>query len=239
MTAYAYLGDARTTGIINVGANAAGSLLAPGGNIGQQLVMTAPSIAGGILTAGGSTSIAATAWGTMAIPIIGAAVAGVTIGLMLLYARKGPKQKVATTKIVDQVEPQLQDNLRGYLEGPRTVESYEQALANFAAGWGWVVEHCGAAVMDEPGQRCINERKEGGSAPWCPTTTGCDWFTLYRDPILANPPVARASATGGGNLLQDATGLDFSSIFGPGDGGSGSLLPLLLGGGLIAAAVLL
>lgn len=227
------LGESRATGITNVATGAAGAILQPGGDKGKQIIMSAPSIAGGVLTAGGSSSIAAAAWGSLAIPIVGAAVAGATIGLMLLFSRKGPKQKEATTQIVDQIEPQLQDNLRGYLEGPRTVESQAQALANFDGAWQWIMENCGATEMGEPGRRCISERQRGGSAPWCPTGTGCDWFILYRDPIANDTPVPSPSAV-------DSIGESFSSIFGGGDGSSSnSMLPLLLGAGLIGAALLL
>ncbi len=226
------LGESRAGGITNVATGAAGNILA-GGNLKQNLVLSAPSIAGGVLTAGGSSSIAATTWGTAAIPIIGAAVAGVTIALMMYFNRKGPKQKVATTEIVNKIEPLMQENLKGYLEGPRTVESQRQALANFDAGWQFVVEHCGIPEMGEPGRRCISERQRGGTAPWCPTGSGCDWFILYRDPIANDVPVPSPSAV-------DSIGDSFSSIFGGGDASSSnSMLPLLLGAGLIGAALLL
>jgi hypothetical protein len=166
--------------ITNVAAGTAGTVLTGGGSLKDKLIVSAPSIAGGILTAGGSSSIAAAAWGTLAIPVIGAAVAGVTIGLTLLFARKGPKQKVATTKIVDQVEPLLEENLQGYLNGPRTRAAQEQALQNFLAGWQFVVEHCDIPEMGEPGKRCVSERARGGK--W-------DWFALYYDPIANDPGV--------------------------------------------------
>jgi hypothetical protein len=99
---------------------------------------------------------------------------------MLIFSRKGPKQKVATTKIVDAVEPHLQDNLRGYLEGPRTRTSQAQALENFKAGWQYVVERCGIPEMGDPGQRCISDRQHGGK--W-------DWWSYYYDPIANDPRV--------------------------------------------------
>lgn len=166
--------------ITNVAVGTAGSLLSGGGSMKEKLVVSAPSIAGGILTAGGTSSIAATTWGTLAIPVIGAAVAGVTIGLTLLFARKGPKQKVATTQIVDQVEPLLEENLQGYLNGPRTRAAQEQALENFLAGWQFVVDHCDIPEMGDPGQRCVSERTRGGK--W-------DWYALYYDPIANDPSV--------------------------------------------------
>jgi len=242
LAAYYPLGNINVAPIANVAANAAGNVLSAGGDAKKNIVMSVPSIVGGILTtggtvatsAGGTTSIAAAAWGTAAIPIVGAAVAGVTVALMLYFNRKGPRQKVATTEIVNKIEPLMEDNLRGYMEGPRTPEAQAQALANFDAGWQYVLDGCGIPEMGEPGRRCISERQQGGSAPWCPTGTGCDWFTLYRDPIANDVPVA--APTVGGSIADQ-----FSSIFGGGDGSDREslLLPLLIGGGLIAAAVLL
>jgi len=93
--------------------------------------------------------------------------------------------------------------------------------------------NCGAAEMGEPGRRCISERQRGGTAPWCPTGSGCDWFILYRDPIANDVPVPSPS-------VADSIGGSIASIFGGGDGGSESnMLPLLLGAGLIGAALLL
>jgi len=215
------LGQTRAEGITNVAAGAAGNLLSPG-DFKKNLLVSAPSIAGGVLTAGGSSSIAAAAWGAMAVPIIGAAVAGVTIGLMMLFNRKGPKQKVATTQIVDQVEPLLQKNLDGYLNGPRNRAAQAQAIQNFEAGWRFVVEQCQIPEMGSPGQRCVSERQRGGQ--W-------DWFRLYLDPIADDPDVKEDPAAAGAfDVVAD------SIAGGAGKLGSGGLL---LGAGLLAAALLL
>jgi len=145
----------------------------------QSILVSTPGIVGGVLTAGGSASITAAVWGTAAIPVVGAVIAGVTIGLMALFARKGPKQKVATTEIVDKVEPLLKQNRDGYLTGPRTVTAQQQAINNFHAGWQFVVDHCNIPEMGDPGQRCTSERSRGGK--W-------DWFAYYLDPILNDTP---------------------------------------------------
>jgi hypothetical protein len=43
---------------------------------------------------------------------------------------------------------------------------------------------CGQSSLGSAGQRCISERLVlGGSAPWCPTGTGCDWVTAYYIPV--------------------------------------------------------
>lgn len=180
----------------------------------SDIVLAAPSIAGGAVTVGGSSSIAASVWGAAAVPVVGAIVAGVTIGLMALFNRKGPKQKVATTQIVDSVEPMLADNRDGYLAGPRTRSSQAQALANFEAGWDYVVQNCGDVVMGDPGKRCISERTRGGR--W-------DWFALYRDPIANDADVQ-----------PDPSIID--AVFGA-PGGGRSPVPLFVALGLAVGAL--
>lgn len=180
------LGQYNITG----GAITAGTHAAEAGAMGgvKQLVISAPSIAGGVATgvatAGAGTAAgAAGIWGmsaAVAVPVIGAVVAGITIALMMYFSRKGPKQKVATTEIVDKIEPLLQENLAGYLTGPRNLTSQAQAIENYKAGWQWVVERCGIPEMGDPGQRCISDRSPGGQWPWA---------SYYLDPIVNDPQV--------------------------------------------------
>jgi hypothetical protein len=158
-------------------------------------------------------------WATTAIPIVGPIIAGVTIALMAIFSRKGPKQKVATTEIVNKVEPELQKNLAGYMSGPRTRSSQAQALENFKAGWAYVVEYCDTPAMGNPGKACVNDRNRGGQ--W-------DWWSYYYDPIANDPdvkpdpvidPITGQAVTGAvldpvtgkvvqGNLVSNPLGLD-------------------------------
>jgi hypothetical protein len=204
-------------------------------NMTERIAMSSAQITSGVIggMAASATAAGTTTWATAAIPFIGPAIAGVTLILAFLHARKGPKQKVATTQIVNDVEPHLQDNLNGYFSGPRTLTSQYQALENFKAGWQWVVDHCGIPEMGEPGQRCISERDRGGTAPWCPTGTGCDWWALYYDPIANDPEVK-----------PDPVESFFETTAAPGSGGGFSLTPGAPGGlsfspVLIGAAALL
>jgi hypothetical protein len=150
--------------------------------------------------------------------------------LQLIFARKGPKQKVATTEIVNQVEPLLDENVRGYLAGPRTASSQRQAIENFKAGWQFVLENCGAEVMGEPGRRCILERQEGARPAW-----GANWFELYLDPIRNDPDVKRDTVSS----TLNAAGLP--DIFTPAPAGGGILQSKVLGlpMALVAAGLVL
>lgn len=133
---------------------------------------------------------------TLAIPVIGAAVAGVVLALTLLFNRKGPKQRVATTEIVNKVEPLLQENLRAYMAGPRTISSQAQALENFKAGWAYVVEYCDTPVMGNPGQACVQDRQRGGRWPWA---------EYYYDPIAQDAGVV-ADPLPGETLTRNSDG---------------------------------
>lgn len=139
---------------------------------------TGSAILAGVSTAGtGLMAILPTA----AIPVVGPIIAGVTIALQLLLSRKGPKQKVATTEIVNAVEPHLKENVQAYLALPVHYASAQAlALANFDAGWAYVVSHCNIPEMGNPGIACTADRQRGGQ--W-------DWFSYYRDPIASDPTV--------------------------------------------------
>jgi hypothetical protein len=191
-----------TAGAVTYGTTAAGQIAAGGGSIRQNLISAAPSLTG---TGFSLAAALGSSFAKAAIPIVGPAIAGATVALALWQARKGPYQKTATTEIVNEAEPILQDNMRGYLEGPRTAEAQAWALKNFDDIWAQVVALCGKAEMGEPGRRCISERQRGGSAPWCPTSTGCDWFVLYRDPIAAAAPVSAGvdPSTPGDQAISD------------------------------------
>jgi len=155
MTATAHLGDASTTS--------------------SRAVQTAGTVA---------TIGAKAGWwlSASAVPVIGAAVAGVTLGLQLLFSRKGPKQKRITTQIVNELEPHLKANLEAYFSGPRTKASQAAALKNFDDAWAWLTsaEACGNPELGNPGKACIADRSRGGR--W-------DCFAYYRDPIANDPDV--------------------------------------------------
>ena len=172
------------------------------------VTMTGAAIASGVIPG---------AWVAAIIPVIGPIIAGVTFGLSKLLGRKGPRQKVATTLIVDKVEPLLKQNLDGYMSGPRNASSQQQALANFDAGWTYVVDRCMIPEMGDPGRRCVEERQAGGR--W-------DWFARYRDPIANDTQVKSDAATR--TRIDPVTGQVV-----PLASGVSNMVPLLLAGGLL------
>lgn len=182
--------------------------------IGNQVIVPAINVVG----AASAKSIAV-ALG-MSVPIVGAALAGVTIALSAWFNRKGPRQKEITTQIVNELEQQLQANLDAYLAGPRTFERQLVALDNFDRAWAWLksAEACGNSELGNPGRRCVSDRERGG--PW-------PWEVYYRDPI-ANDPTVQPPA-------EDSP-LSFLTS-GANGGGVPGWLPLAAAAGLIAAAV--
>jgi hypothetical protein len=122
----------------------------------------------------------------------------------------------AATRVVDQLEPYLQQNLAAYLsQATRTATLQAQALSVVDAILADVRSGCSDPTLGDAGRRCISERLvKGGPAPWCPSGTGCDWITLYRDPIANDPGVQAGalssvftSASGGLNPLPLAAAL--------------------------------
>lgn len=127
---------------------------------------------------------------TWAVPVVGAVTAALTIA-WAMFKRRG-QQKVAATEIIDQATKTWQNNLDAYRAGPRTAADQAAALKLFDDVWEWVIspQGCGDPDLGAAGHRCIDERKRGGVAPWCPTGAGCDAFIAFRDPIANDSPKA-------------------------------------------------
>lgn len=161
---------------------------------------------------------------SLSVPVVGVAIAGITLALTAIFMRKGPKQKELATEAVNQVSDLMTKNLNEYLAGPRTAESQTVALANFDAAWAWLISQdgCGNPALGSAGQRCISERQRGGSAPWCPTGTGCDYFATLRDPIANDTrPQELATASASAGLLP--AGIQNIGVSLPGGGSLGLL----------------
>ena len=155
---------------------------------GGQIAMSTVSSAGSIL-AGAAPAWMTAATAAWAIPVIGAAVAGVCLAIMAIISRKGPKQKVATTQMAEDVIKLLQDNLKAYQAGPHTMSSQAQALATFDAGQAFLFgpEACGSSEMGDPGRRCIFERQPVGTCTQAQANAAheplsdCGKYSMARD----------------------------------------------------------
>ena len=168
-----FYGSVRTANIIAEarGLGDASGAISQGVSLGAGATSTALSTAA-VQSALG-ISAAAAGFATLG---IGAAAAAV----IMFLNRKGPKQKIASTKIVDDAEPILRQNRDVFLAGDKTDEAKEYALAVFNQVWASVVAACSDQSLGNPGKACVADRQRGGK--W-------DWFSYYYDPIANTPTV--------------------------------------------------
>ena len=67
---------------------------------------------------------------------------------------------------------------------PRTKSTQQYVLSQMQQIISALQQACSSPALGAAGQRCISERLvRGGTAPWCPTGTGCDYYTSIVDPI--------------------------------------------------------
>lgn len=162
---------------------------------------------------------------TAAIPIVGAVIAGVTIGIVALMNSGCGQTCIQTSSYANQVTNLMSQNLHGYLAlpAPRTYAQQQAALANFDAMWNWLQQVCGQPSMGNAGVRCI-QNQQPGSCPlkvssfgwqqnadgsWTyhengPSGSGTNcwnYFLGFRDPIANDPTV-----TSGPDLVTAAGG---------------------------------
>lgn len=181
--------------------------------------VAAPSVAG-IL--GVSTSVA--------VPIIGAAIVGITIGVIeLIKLAKGCGQTcIQTSQWANQAEELLKQNIAAYfaLPAPRPMSARNAAINNFNVVWAQLQQLCGQPGTQAAGQRCISDRQQGACVwkqtvdsvllkyPGEPQPGECwNWFSGYLDPIANDPNVAPDSlASEASDALQQVGSLGQSPI---------------------------
>lgn len=220
------------------------------GNPGQpsttQMVQQVGSIATGATTAAlSATSAASIAAGgsglilglapALAIPLIGAAIAGITIGIVAILNSGCGQTCIVTSNWANQAADLLEQNIKAYfaLPAPRPVEAKAQALANFDNVWKYLSQQCGSPALGQAGVNCIQDRMAGACKwhqtgqpefPGQPENGACwNWFNSYRDPIAADPAVIteatvdpNAVLTGGTTPTVGASttvgGIDLSTV---------------------------
>lgn len=155
--------------------------------------------------------------------LIATAVSGAQSGTMAWLARRGPKQKTATSTEANDVEQKMIENLRAWESVPPEQRNYatkKVALDTFDRLWQHLFDFCNNPAMGEPGQRCISERD---NIPGSTTGNDWNWFKLYRDPIdnyqtqdEQNPLVAQATAFTAGvdNQGNTVTGVGVDTFMG-------------------------
>jgi hypothetical protein len=178
----------------------------------------------------------------LAVPIIGAAIAGVAIGIEAILHSGCGQSCVETSEWANKAAALLDQNLAAYfgLPIPRTRSNQAAALQNFDAVWQKLYADC-SAVPGRAGSNCIADRQAGAckwkalapAYPGQPAAGSCwNWFNSYRDPIANDPNVVSDAA----GTLQNVSG-DIASAFGGGAASGSSWLPWLAGGAVVFLVV--
>ena len=202
----------------------------------------ASAVLGSIAASGGSVLGLTGAALSAAVPIVGAALASATMLVQYLVANSGCGQTcIITSQWANKAAEALQQNSDAYfaLPSPRTEAQKALAVANFKTIWGQLEQLCGQPDVGDAGKRCISDRQAGACTwrqayaprhPGEPAIGECwNWWNGYLAPIEADPtvpdptPMSQASDT-----VEAVLGGDDSK-----------LLPALLVGGLLVAAVAL
>ncbi len=211
--------------------------------IGGSLAASGASAVLGSIAAGGGQVLGLTGAAlSAAVPIVGAALAAATMLVQYLVVNSGCGQTcVITSSWANQAADALQQVMDAYfaLPAPRTEAQKALAVANFHTIWDQLTKACGQPGTGDAGKRCISDRQAGACTwkqkyapvyPGQPEIGECwNWWNGYLGPIQADPvvpdpsPVAEASAAVDSILAGD----------------SSNLLPALLVGGLLVAAVAL
>lgn len=214
---YRGMGDAEST------VKQAGGLATP--------VLTGALAAHAAATAA-ATGSAATILGmspALAIPVIGAAMVGVTIAVIgLMRLAQGCGQTcVVTSQWANQAEDLLKQNLAAYmaLPTPRPKSAQNTGISNFNVVMAQLAQLCGQPGTADAGRRCISDRQRGACV-WHDAAGQCwNWYVGYLDPIANDPNVAPDSVS------SQVSGV-FNQVASAASSPTGALL-LLAGAGLL------
>lgn len=171
-----------------------------------QTVGQAGGAASGVVTAAAAPAVASALGITagLAIPIVGAAFAGIILGVEAILHSGCGQTCIQTSSWANQAEPLLRQNILTYfaLPSPRTNADKQSALNVFDAVWSGLTQRCSQPGLGAAGQNCINDRKAGAckwkqtsdspllGIPGQPQPGDCwNWFSGYRDPIANDSTV--------------------------------------------------
>lgn len=179
----------------------------------------------------------------LAVPIIGAAIAGVSILAMKLIQNSGCGPTcIQASDYANQAEPLLRQNLNAYFSQPKPRSQSQQAAAleTFDNIWAQLVKLWSDPALGNAGKRGISDR-QAGACTWKQNATysadimaagepqlgQCwNWWSGYRDPIANDSNVVSDAQA----AISNGTGSLFS-------GGGASPLGLLALAGLVIAGV--
>lgn len=217
--------------------------------VGQVGSLATPAVTGTLSAT--STAAGATILGlapAVAIPLIGAALAGVTFAVTKLIANSGCGPTcIKSSDYANQAGDLMTKNMNAYLAlpAPRARTAQAVALQNFDSLWAQLVNLCTndpELANTTAGRNCVADRQEGackwraaaggwnqnsngtwGYKPWGPAGSGGDcwnYFVGLRDPIANDPQVVDDSQTPAGAAAGSGAGAPATVGGAPGSAGS-------------------
>lgn len=191
------------------------------GATGSQIVGTAGRFASPVVTAAAAPATAAALGisASLAVPLVGAAFAGILFGVEALMNSGCGQACIVTSQWADQAEALLKQNIQQYfaIPAPRTDLDKHSALNIFDAIWAGLMQRCSQPGLSTAGRNCIADRQSGACKwkqtadslllqyPGEPQPGSCwDWFSGYRAPIANDPTVASTSAVGITSAISSA-----------------------------------
>lgn len=162
-----------------------------------------------------------------AIPIVGAAIAGISVAIEAILNSGCGQTCVETSEWANQAETYLEKNIAQYfaIPAPRPQAVQQLALANFQAIWNQLNKLCSQPGTGNAGVRCISDRQDGACKwkatgqqyPGGPAPGACwNWWNGYFYPIANDPNVTTASSTlasAAGNLVSGVTSSGISPVW--------------------------
>lgn len=198
----------------------------------QQVILTGSNVALSTAGAIAAPSIAA-AIGlstAVAVPIIGAVVAGITFAIMEFT--QGCNSCIVTSGYANKIEPLMQQNLAAWQASDKTCAEQKQCVANFDSLWATLAQACSNPQFGGAGENCIKDR-QAGSCKWKDTNGNCwNWFSGYRDPI-ANDSCSDNNVV---NNLSDAVFGDSTPVVSGIDNSTLLIVGMLVVGGMLVAS---
>jgi hypothetical protein len=246
------LSGLRGMGQPTASATATAGNVAKGLSIATPLITTGAAVAAASSLAAGGSGLILGMTASLAVPIIGAALAAVTAIVTLLIENSGCGETcIETSQWANQAEPALLANIQAYfnLPAPRTISQQNAALSNFIAVWTTLENQCSQSGLGTAGQKCISDR-QSGACTWKQTATSpllayvqygepnvgeCwNWYSGYHDPIANDQVVDDDPAAVAQVQANAAAGTSSSSTI----AGMSTSTLLLLGAGLVAVLAL-
>lgn len=184
-----------------------------------------------------------------AVPIIGAALAGVALGVSALIKNSGCGQTcIQASEYADEAGKYMDQNLHSYFyndDGTPNKTRYKSsqtlALKNFDDLWSQLVKLCSDSSLGDAGKACISDRQRGAckwkqnnsdsNIPGLPAIGECyNSFNGGRDPIANDPDVQPDPSTTSATDTAASSGTTGGTTTSTSD----YAIPLLLAGGVLA-----